>query len=73
MWSALIGKPSNSLLDSIKKKSVLNEILSNDFAYQKRDYELRNYYETRKTDVEFRKWKVLPQILSMVCHAFSIY
>ncbi|KAL6713021.1 hypothetical protein ACLMJK_009417 [Lecanora helva] len=63
--SVLTGEPTNSLLDTLKKDSLLNEISSDQFNYQVNDYEILSFYETRKMDVKIGRRKIFPQITSM--------
>lgn len=67
MCSVLTGEPSNSLLATLKKDSLLNEISSDQFAHQVNDYEILTFYETLKMSVKVAKLKCLPQITDMVC------
>ncbi len=67
MCSVLTGEPSNSLLATLEKDSLLNEISSDQFAHQVNDYEILTFYETRKMSVKVGKLKFLPQITDMVC------
>jgi len=65
--SVLTGEPSNSLLATLEKDSLLNEISSDQFAHQVNDYEILTFYETRMMNVKVGKRKVFPQITNMVC------
>ena len=64
--SVLTGQPSNSLLDTLKKDSLLNELSSDQFNHQINDYEILSFYETRKMDVKVKQRKIFPQVTSMV-------
>ena len=64
--SVLTGEPSNSLLDTLKKDSLLNEISSDQFNHQVNNYEILSFYETRKMEVKVKQRKFLPQVTSMV-------
>lgn len=64
--SVLTGEPSNSLLSTLEKDSLLNEIASDQFAHQLNDYEILTFYETRMMSVKVGKHKLLPQITNMV-------
>lgn len=58
LCSVLIGEPSNSLLTILKKDSLLNEISTDQFTHQLNDYEILNFYETRKMSVKVGKVKI---------------
>ena len=64
--SVLTGEPSNSLLATPEKDSLLTEISSDQFIHQINDYEILTFYETRKMDVKVRNRNFLPQVTSMV-------
>ena len=64
--SGLTGEPTNSLLDTLKKDSLLNEISSDQFNHQIHNYEILSFYETRKTDVKIKQRKIFPQITGTV-------
>ena len=66
--SVLTGEPSNSLLATLEKDSLLNEISSDQFYHQINDFEILSFYEGRKMDVKVRKRgiRILPGLTSMV-------
>lgn len=64
--SVLTGEPSNSLLATLEKDSLLNEISSDQFNHQINDFEILSFYETRMMDVKVRQRKIFPQLTSMV-------
>ena len=64
--SVLTGEPSNSLLDTLKKDSLVNEISSDLFHHQINDYKILSFYETRKMDVRVKRLRMIPQVTSMV-------
>ena len=64
--SAMTGEPSNSLLATLEKDSLLNEISSDQFHHQINDYEILSFYETKPMDVKIKQRKIFPQITSMV-------
>ncbi|KAL9105022.1 MAG: hypothetical protein Q9163_000119 [Psora crenata] len=63
--SVLTGEPSNSLLATLEKDSLLNEISSDQFAHQVNDYEILTFYETRMMSVKVHKRNLFPKITSM--------
>lgn len=65
LCSALTGQAKNSLLETLEKASLLNEISKDHFRPQIGDYEILTFIETRKMDVKVRRVKILPQISSM--------
>lgn len=65
LCSALTGQAKNSLLETLEKASLLNEISKDHFRPQIGDYEVLTFTETRKMDVKIRRVKILPQISSM--------
>ena len=64
--SALTGQSTNSLLETLKKASLLNEISKDHFRPQIGDYEVLTFMETHKMDVNLRQLRFFPQITSMV-------
>lgn len=69
IFSALSGQPRNALLQTLKKGSFINEMITEDFNPQSADYEANAYWEKRKTDLKIRTihtFRVLPQITSQV-------
>ena len=66
LCSALTGESKNSLLETLKKASLLNEISKDQFRPQIGDYEVLTFMETHKMDVKFRRRRFFPQITSMV-------
>ena len=64
--SALTGQSKNSLLETLKKASLLNEISKDHFRPQIGDYEVLTFWETRKMDVKLRQLRIFPQVTSIV-------
>lgn len=64
--SVFTGEPSNSLLATLEKDSLMNEISSDQFVHQMNDYEIFTFYETQKMYVKVGKRKIFPQVASMV-------
>ena len=58
--SILTGEPTNSLLATLKRNSLLNKISSDQFANQVNDYEILAFYETRMTSVKIGQRKLFP-------------
>ncbi|KAL8729216.1 MAG: hypothetical protein Q9181_005069 [Wetmoreana brouardii] len=52
VYSAVTGQPRNKLLDSLKKKSLINELSSDQFRHQMNDYEVLSFIERRKMPVK---------------------
>ena len=68
--SAMTGSAKNSLLKTLKKNSLLNEIAKDQFQPQSGDYEVLTLVEGKMMDVHFKnfiKYRMVPQITSMVC------
>ena len=70
--SALTGQPKNSLLKTLEKASLLNEISKDHFRPQIGDYEILTFLETHKMDVKWRQRRFFPQITSMVSRLSEI-
>lgn len=66
IFSALSGQPKNALLETLKKGSFINEMITEDFSPQSANYETNTYWEKRKTGLKIRNLRVLPQITSQV-------
>ena len=64
--SALTGQPKNSLLETLEKASLLNEISKDHLRPQIGDYEVLTFMETHKMEVRLRRRKFFPQITGMV-------
>ena len=64
--SVLTGTAKNSLLATLSKNSLYNEMTTDHFRTQLNDYDVISFFETRNMGVKIHKWKLLPQI-SMVC------
>lgn len=62
----MTGQPTNSLLATLQKDSLLNEIASDQFTYQLNDFEILCFYETRMMEVRLKNHRFLPQMTSMV-------
>lgn len=68
----LTGEPQNSLLATLEKDSLLNEISSDQFNHQINDFEILSFYEARPTNVKVKQRKFFPQLISMVRTTGSI-
>jgi hypothetical protein len=68
IYSVLTGQPRNNLLEMLRKGSLFNEELIDDFNPQKDDYEVLTFFETRFTDLTIKKtaFRLFPQVTSMV-------
>ena len=64
--SAVTASAKNSLLKTLKKNSLLNEISKDQFRPQSGDYEVFTFTESKMMDVKIRI-RIIPQITSMVC------
>lgn len=73
LCSALTGQAKNSLLETLEKASLLNEISKDHFRPQIGDYEVLTFMETRKMDVRVRRRRFIPQIASMVSLVFPYW
>lgn len=62
IYSSTMGNPKNSLLEQLKKKSVLNDVSLDHFRYQSSRYEIVSYFETKMTRVKIKDRKLLPRI-----------
>ena len=71
--SVLTGEPSNSLLATLEKDSLLNEISSDQFTHQINDYRILTFYETRMMSVKVGKRKLFPQFTSMVGNPTGLF
>ena len=65
LCSALTGQAKNSLLETLEKASLLNEISKDHFRPQIGDYEVLTFMETRMMNVKFRRRRFMPQVTSM--------
>lgn len=65
--SVFTGEPRNNLLSTLKRNSLYNEAITDDFTAQVNSYEIISFYEGRKTDVKIHNWRLVPQVTSMVC------
>ena len=72
LCSALTGRPKNSLLETLKKASLLNEISKDHFRPQIGDYEILTFIETHTMDVKLRRQRFVPQITSMVSSPLQV-
>ncbi|KAL8918578.1 MAG: hypothetical protein Q9172_005368 [Xanthocarpia lactea] len=54
--SAFTGQPTNKLLDSLKAKSLITELSSDQFRHQLNDYEVLSFIERRKMPVKIKSW-----------------
>lgn len=70
LCSALTGQAKNSLLETLEKASLLNEISKDQFRPQIGDYEVLTFVETRMMDVRIRRRRFLPQVTSMASRLF---
>ena len=57
-YSTFTGQPRNDLLDSLKERSLITELSSDQFRHQLNDYEVLSFIETRKMSVKISR--VLP-------------
>ena len=65
LCSALTGQGKNSLLETLEKASLLNEISKDHFRPQIGDYEVLTFMETRMMEVKLRRRRFVPQVTSM--------
>lgn len=65
--SVFTGEPRNSLLATLRDGSLYNEATTDDFNPQMANYDVVSFFEERKTDLKIKKWRMIPQITSMVC------
>lgn len=70
--SALTGEPSNSLLATLEKNSLLNKISSDQFEHLMNEFKILSFYETRKMGVKIRRRKLLSHFTSMVKSIHSV-
>ena len=70
LCSALTGQAKNSLLETLEKASLLNEISKDHFRPQSGDYEVLTFMETHMMDVRFRRRRFFPQLTSMASRLF---
>lgn len=68
LCSALTGHGKNSLLQTLEKASLLNEISKDHFRPQIGDYEVLTFMETRMMEVRLRRRRFMPQLTSMTRH-----
>lgn len=68
LCSALTGHGTNSLLQTLEKASLLNEISKDHFRPQIGDYEVLTFMETRMMEVRIRRRRFMPQVTSMARH-----
>ena len=71
--SAMTGSAKNSLLKTLKKDSLLNEISKDEFQPQLGNYEVLTFIEAKMMDVhsglKWIRFRIVPQITSMVYSA----
>ena len=66
LCSALTGQPTNSLLKSLEKESLLEELASIQFGKRMNDYDILTFFETVEMKVKVRKIAMVPQFTSTV-------
>ncbi|MCJ1355726.1 MAG: hypothetical protein MMC33_005718 [Icmadophila ericetorum] len=71
--SIFTGEPRNNLLSALKCGSLYNEATIDDFNPQIGSYDVVSFFETRKTNVKIRGWRLLLQITSMVSEPFMLH
>ena len=60
--SSILGNPRNSLLDQLKRNSVLNDIGLDQFSHQTSDYRIISYFETKLTRLKKKNRRVFPNM-----------
>lgn len=66
VWSVFSRNPVNSLLGTLERNSLLNEISSDQFRHQVNDYRILSFYETKPMQVRVKRRKVFPRKASMM-------
>ena len=64
--SVITGEPTNSLLATLEKGSLVNEISSDQFSHQVNKYAILTFFETKPMSVKVKGRKFFPQVASMV-------
>lgn len=72
--SAFTGQPRNKLLESLKNKSLITELSSDQFRHQLNDYEVLTLVERRKLPVKVHSWqlKAKQMVSSTATHAIAL-
>ena len=65
--SAFTGQPTNKLLDSLKAKSLITELSSDQFRHQLNDYQVLSFIERRKMPVKIKPWLPAKNMVSFPC------
>ena len=64
VYSALSGDPRNTLLESLKNKSLITELSSDQFRHQLNDYEVLSLIERRRTPIRIIPFLATRNIVS---------
>ena len=64
--SAFTGQPRNNLLESLKSKSLITELSSDQFRHQLNDYEVISFIERRKMSVKIARFVPTKSMVSAI-------
>ena len=64
--SAFTGQPRNKLLESLKSRSLINELSSDQFRHQLNDYEVLSLIERRKMPVKINSFLPIKKMVSLM-------